>query len=108
MKKFNDLLDYIDMHYAEDLSLESMADHIGFSKFHFSRLFKQYTNLTFSDYLNYRRLKAAEELLVNPALPIIEVSLRAGYTSISTFNRLFKQIKHCTPSEYRSRNAEVF
>ena len=108
VKKFNDLLDYIDMHYAEDLSLESMADHIGFSKFHFSRLFKQYTNLTFSDYLNYRRLKAAEELLVNPALPIIEVSLRAGYTSISTFNRLFKQIKHCTPSEYRSRNAEVF
>lgn len=108
VKKFNDLLDYIDIHYAEDISLEKMADHIGFSKFHFSRLFKQYTNLTFNDYLNYRRLKAAEELLANPALPIIEVSLRAGYTSISTFNRLFKQVKQCTPSEYRSRNAEVF
>lgn len=108
VKKFNDLLDYIDVHYAEDLTLEKMADHIGFSKFHFSRLFKQYTNLTFNDYLNYRRLKAAEDLLANPGLPIIEVSLRAGYASISTFNRLFKQVKHCTPSEYRSRNTEVF
>lgn len=103
VKKFNDLLDYINLHYAEDLSLESMAARMGFSKFHFSRLFKQYTNLTFNDYLNYRRLKAAEELLANPAFSITEVSMRSGYSSISTFNRLFRQIKHCTPSEYRSK-----
>lgn len=103
VKKFNDLLDYINLHYAEDLNLESMASRMGFSKFHFSRLFKQYTNLTFNDYLNYRRLKAAEELLANPAFSITEVSMRSGYSSISTFNRLFRQIKHCTPSEYRSK-----
>ena len=103
VKKFNDLLDYINLHYAEDLSLENMAARMGFSKFHFSRLFKQYTNLTFNDYLNYRRLKAAEELLANPAFSITEVSMRSGYSSISTFNRVFRQIKHCTPSEYRSK-----
>lgn len=108
IKMFNDLLDYIDVHYGEDLNLENMADRIGFSKFHFSRLFKQYTGLTFNDYLNYRRLRAAEELLANPDIPIIEVSLRSGYSSISTFNRLFKQAKHCTPSEYKSRNTTIF
>lgn len=103
IKKFNDLLDFINLHYSEELNLESMAARMGFSKFHFSRLFKQYTNLTFNDYLNFRRLKAAEELLANPALSIIEVSMRSGYSSISTFNRLFRQMKHCTPSEYRSK-----
>ena len=103
IKKFNDLLDFINLHYSEELNLESMAPRMGFSKFHFSRLFKQYTNLTFNDYLNFRRLKAAEELLANPALSIIEVSMRSGYSSISTFNRLFRQMKHCTPSEYRSK-----
>lgn len=108
VKKFNDLLDYIDAHYAEDLSLETMANRISFSKFHFSRLFKQYTDLTFNEYLNYRRLKAAEDLLANPNLPIIEVALRSGYASISTFNRLFKQAKHCTPSEYRAKNSKTF
>lgn len=107
VKKFNELLDYIDTHYTEDITLDGMAFHIGFSKFHFSRLFKQYTGLTFNDYLNYRRIKAAEEMLADPGLTITEVSLQSGYSSISTFNRLFKQYKHCTPSEYRSKNREA-
>ena len=42
VKKFNDLLDYIDKHYTEELNLEEIADSSGFSKYHFSRLFKQY------------------------------------------------------------------
>lgn len=107
IKLFNNLLDYIDTHYTEDLNLESIAERSGFSKFHFSRLFKQYTSLTFNDYLNYRRIRAAEELLANPNIPIIEVSIRSGYKSISTFNRLFKQAKHCTPSEFKSQNTVI-
>lgn len=103
--KFNNLLDYIDTHYTEDLSLEIIADTIGFSKFHFSRLFKQYTSFTFCDYLCYRRIKAAEDLLINPDLSITEVALQSGFPSISTFNRIFKQQKGCTPSEYRSKNS---
>ena len=105
MHKFNELMDFIDTHYMEDLSLESIADMIGFSKFHFSRLFKQYTNFTFCDYICYRRIKAAEELLAQPDLSITEVALQSGFPSISTFNRLFKQQKECTPSEYRAKNA---
>ena len=97
-------MDYIDEHYMEDLNLEDIAESIGFSKFHFSRLFKQYTNFTFCDYLCYRRIKVAEELLAMPDLSITEVALQAGFPSISTFNRLFKQHKNCTPSEYRSKN----
>lgn len=103
VKKFNDLLDYIDKHYTDDLCLEDMAAAIGFSKYHFSRMFKQYTGFTFCDYLCYRRIKAAELLLSKQEFSITEVALLSGFSSISTFNRIFKQQKKCTPSEYRSK-----
>lgn len=106
VQKFNNLMDYIDSHYMEDISLEDIASATGFSKYHFSRLFKQYTNYTFCDYLCYRRIKAAEELLAKADLSITEVALQSGFPSISTFNRLFKQQKGCTPSEYRSKNSK--
>lgn len=106
IQKFNDLMDYIDSHYMEELDLEKVAASTGFSKYHFSRLFKQYTDYTFCDYINNRRIKVAEELLAKPDFTITEVALKAGFPSISTFNRLFKQQKSCTPSEYRAKNAE--
>lgn len=104
VQKFNQILEYIDDHYMDDVTLESVAYMAGFSKYHFSRLFKQYTDFTFCDYLCYRRIKAAEEFLSKPDLSITEVALQSGFPSISTFNRLFKQQKGITPSEYRSKS----
>ncbi len=103
IQKFNELIEYIDTHYMEDISLDSAANTIGFSKYHFSRLFKQYTNSSFCDYVNQRRIKAAEELLGRRDLSITEVSYQAGFPSISSFNRLFRLHKNCTPSEFRAR-----
>lgn len=103
-QKFTNLLEYINTHYMEELDLEQVAAETGFSKFHFSRLFKQYTGFTFCDYVNYCRLRVAEELLARPDYSITEVALQSGFPSISTFNRLFKQHKGCSPSEYRAKN----
>lgn len=102
MEKFNTIFDYLDEHYAEDITLEKVADVAGFSKFHFSRLFKQCSGYNFYDYLCYRRIKAAETLLLKPGSSITEVALQSGFSSLSTFNRTFKKIKGCTPSEYRN------
>lgn len=101
--KFNDVMDFIDSHYTEDLELEKVAASIGFSKYHFSRLFKQYTNYTFCTYLSRRRIKAAQEYLEKADLSITEIALQSGFPSISTFNRAFKQFNNCTPSEYREK-----
>ena len=101
IKIFSDILDYIDIHYAEKLSLEAIAKSTGFSKYHFARLFKEYTNTTFYDYLIYKRIKVVEELLANPDLSITDIALLSGFSSISTFNRIFRKIKNCTPTEYR-------
>jgi AraC-like DNA-binding protein len=108
IEKFNLIFEYINNNYMEDISLDMIADVAGFSKFHFSRLFKQFTDMSFYDYLNQRRVKEAEKLLLNPNLSITEIALRSGFSSISTFNRVFKSFKECTPTEfknlYRRRN----
>ncbi|MCQ2506254.1 MAG: AraC family transcriptional regulator [Lachnospiraceae bacterium] len=101
--EFNALLEHIDTHYMDDLNLEDTATKMGFSKYHFSRLFKTYTNFTFCDYVNFRRLKVCEELLENPNLSITEVAMQSGFPSISTFNRLFLEAKGCSPSEFRAK-----
>lgn len=104
-KLFNSLLQYIEAHYTEEITLESMADKMGFSKYHFSRLFKEYTSFTFCDYLNYRRIKAAESLLEDPEISVTEVAVNTGFTSIPTFNRLFRKYKGCTPTEFRNKSS---
>ena len=104
---FNETLEYIDNHFTEELSLGEIAANTGFSKFHFSRLFKQYTNYNFSDYLCFRRIKEAEALLARPDVSITDVAISSGFSSISTFNRLFKQQKGCSPSEYRRQNSSM-
>lgn len=104
---FNEIMDYIDQNYTEDLTLEGVAEKSGYSKFHFSRIFKMYTNFTFYEYLTYKRISVAKSLLIEPDLTITEVALRSGFPSISTFNRIFKTEMQCTPSAYRSQNSQV-
>ncbi len=105
--KFQSLLTYIDENYMLPLTLENIAESIGFSKYHFSRLFKQYTGYTFCDYITLRRIKVAEELLAQPNLSISQVASLSGFSSISTFNRLFKQYKEYSPSEYRNKKSHI-
>lgn len=102
IEKFNLIFDYINENYIEEISLDTIANVAGFSKFHFSRLFKQFTDMSFYDYLNQRRVKEAERLLLNPSLSITEVAMRSGFSSISTFNRVFKSFKECTPTEFKN------
>ena len=102
MEKFMFVCNYINDHCTEELTLDQIADMAGFSKFHFSRLFKQFANVSFYKYLNQKRITYAERLLIDPKISITEVALRSGYTSLSAFIRMFKQLKGCTPTEFKN------
>jgi AraC-like DNA-binding protein len=99
--RLNAVFEYIDKHISEHFTLEAVARIANFSKFHFERIFKEYTNVSFYQYLKYIRIKKAETLLLNPELAITDVASEAGFESIATFNRTFKEIKNYTPSEYK-------
>lgn len=101
MDKFNEIINFINMNYASDLNIDIVSKMFGFSKFHFTRLFKQYAQYTFGDYLTLQRIRAAERLLSHPSMSVTEIAFQSGFSSISTFSRVFRQFKNCTPSEYR-------
>ena len=99
--KIMTVCDYIDEHFTEEITLEEVASKIGYSKFHFSRIFKKLTNMSFYKYVNQQRIKYAEELLSGTNLSISKISIQCGYSSTSAFIRMFKQLKECTPTDFR-------
>lgn len=94
---------YISEHCTEDLNLEEVATIVGFSKFHFSRQFKKYTNTSFYHYLTERRIYTAERLLVESDFSVTDISYQCGFSNASTFNRMFKLINNCTPKEFKKK-----
>lgn len=100
-ERFDAVFNYLDRHFAEDLTLEDVAAVAGFSKFHFSRTFKQLSGSNFYEYLCHRRIKSSESLLMQPGMSISQIALQSGFSSVSTFNRTFKKMKGCTPTQYR-------
>ncbi len=102
--RLNMVFYHINQHYTEDIPLEQAAEIAGFSKYHFARVFKEYSGQTFFDYLCLQRIKAAERLLLLPDKAITDIAYQSGFGSICAFNRAFKKKNQCTPSEYRSRS----
>lgn len=100
-KIFLSVCNYINSHFHENITLDQAADLAGFSKYHFSRVFKQYADISFYQYVNKKRIMHASILLMKPDISITEVSLQSGFTSISAFIRMFKIHKGCTPSEFK-------
>lgn len=98
---FNRALDHLNKNYMDDMTLDNLAAYAGFSRYTLSRMFRQHTGSTFTQYLSKRRVDMAMELLASTRLPITQVALQCGFNSIATFNRVFREVKGCTPTQYR-------
>ncbi|MDY2946004.1 MAG: AraC family transcriptional regulator [Lachnospiraceae bacterium] len=106
-RAMQDACKYISIHFSEPISLESVAEHEGFSKYHFERIFKQFTGMTFYQYVTKLRLSYAQQLLGDRGLAITEIALRSGFSGGSTFTRAFRQATGLTPSEFRDINEQI-
>ena len=93
---------YISENCMKPLSLNDVAAQVGVSRSHFAHLFKDYTNMTFVDFLTMERVKLAETFFMNPQLRMIDIAFESGFSSISSFNRAFRKIKGCSPTEFRT------
>lgn len=101
VEKITSVCNYIGEHYAEDLTLENAAEMAGFSKYHFTRLFRQVTNVSFYKYLSQKRIAHAKELLISGNYSIMEVAYLSGFSSHGAFTRMFKQVTGVSPHEFR-------
>ncbi len=92
--------EYLEYHYAEDISLEDVAEQVNISPQYFSKLIKKNTGFNFTDWLAMLRVKKAKELLTNTNLTVKEVCFMVGYKDPNYFSRIFKKRIGLTPSEY--------
>lgn len=95
------MIEYIKDNYANDISLDDIADVGNVSRSQCSKLFKQFTDQSPINFLNLYRLEKSRELLRNTNKPISDVALDCGFNEQSYYNRLFLREYACTPLEYR-------
>ncbi len=101
-------VDYAMAHAAdEDITVQAVAEHAGFSIDYFNRLFLSHTGFTVMAYVSYRRLKNAVQLLRTTDKSVLDIALEVGYTSHEGFTKAFKKEYGMTPSEYRHHYKET-
>lgn len=105
LDKLKMIIQKIEREYSEKITIDDMAEAVGFSSSHFMKYFKMHMGASFVDYLNDYRLTMASRLLVGAPLDVISIAMETGFSNVSYFNRLFKKKFHMTPSEYREENA---
>lgn len=98
--KLKQVLDYIELHYAEAISVSDLAKLCYFSDYHFMRFFKKHMNMTCVEYINNLRLEKSVELFEQGNSSILEVSLSTGFHNLSYFHKVFKRKYHMTPKAF--------
>ena len=100
--RINRVVDHIDAHLSESLTLEALAEVAHFSPFHFHRLFSALTGETLADCIRRRRLeRAASSLIQNQKTPVLDTALNVGFSSAEVFSRNFRQHFGITPTAWR-------
>ena len=95
------LLDWIDENYTQKITLASLAKVSGFNEKYLCRFFKEYTSYTPIDYINRLRVEKAADDMLSRGLSVTEAAYANGFNDSAYFSKMFRQIKGCSPSEFR-------
>lgn len=99
--KIKKVYEYVQENFAKKISLSEISELVNMSPVSFNRFIKKRTGKTFIDYMNNTRIGYATRWLVETDMSIGEVAYKCGFNNIANFNRVFKKIKKCTPSEFK-------
>jgi AraC-like DNA-binding protein len=103
METISELVSYMDTHYSEDLTLDSLSRRTGISKYHLSREFHQYTGFPPYEYILRLRIGHARTLLSDTALSIQQIAERVGISNPQHFSKLFHRICGMSPAVFRKQ-----
>lgn len=95
------VLNYIDNHFSQDFSMTVLAELVGISSQHLCRIFKETMHMRPTEYLTYRRLSEAKNLLHHTDISIAEIGAKCGFPDAGYFSTVFKRYEGLSPAEYR-------
>ncbi len=101
---FQRLMEYIGDNFTSAISSESIAKAFHFNHAYFNRYFRSHMGVSLKEYINSLRLKRAAEMLTKEDEKIIDVCMRCGYNSMTSFLRDFKKMHGLTPSEFKAKH----
>lgn len=107
LKRMNYVIDYIENNLVDEINYEEMAKVACCSTYHLQRMFSFLTDVTLSEYIRNRRLSLAAFELQNSNIKIIDLALKYGYESPSSFSRAFQNLHGGTPSSAREMGVEL-
>ncbi|MCD8329381.1 MAG: AraC family transcriptional regulator [Lachnospiraceae bacterium] len=100
-KKVHILLQYINRHFRERISLDDLAEAAQMNRSYVSTYFREHTGINYHEYLTRRRLVYAAYMLHNTDVPILEVALDAGFPDVKALHQAFRKYFRLSPGEYR-------
>lgn len=103
MARIRRIVNYIDQHYKERITLASLAEMEGITTTHLSHFFRDAFHLSFQEYLNSVRLEKALILMKDPDLYMIDICMECGFSDNRYLNRMFLKEFGCTAAEYRQK-----
>ena len=103
--KLQKIIDYINSHLDDDISLSSLAEEVGLSQSHFSVLFRNSTGQSPYKFLTRQRVEHAQKLLIETDIPIVEIAASVGFCDQSHLSRHMKRILGISPRKLRQQSA---
>ena len=100
----SDLIDYIYVHIMDRITVTELAEAINISPTHLSRIFKQETGISVSEYIRQRKIDMAKNLLRFSNYDFVEIAVMLSYSSQSHFIQHFRSQTGMTPKAYRKQN----
>jgi AraC family transcriptional regulator len=95
------LMDYIESSLAENLSIDTLARVASLSRYHLGKAFKQSTGMTLHQYVTWRRIRRAQDLLRNRLYSLSDIAAQTGFANQSHFSTMFSRTMGTTPYRYR-------
>ncbi len=92
---------YISEHSSDTITQKEVADHVGLSPYYFSRLFREYMQMSFPSYVSGIRVRSAIRLLSDESLSITDTAFMSGFQSTTAFNKVFREVTGCSPRDFR-------
>ncbi|OUS76544.1 AraC family transcriptional regulator [Paenibacillus sp. MY03] len=97
------VLDYVENHLTDRIQVEEVCKIANMSYYYFVKYFKKTIGLSFTEYVNYRKVKWAERILLTKDLSISEVGERIGMPNMAHFYKMFKKYNDCSPKQFQRK-----